>query len=104
MATIGKTSSKPSKDATSGSFETRQRVNRSDHPSRWKGVALQPQVAWAAERTSAFLAAKGLRLRARLVVDCFGRHQPAANHQRRYKVPKASVAFRGGRTRPALTS
>ncbi len=38
----------------------------------------QPQVAWAAERISAFLAAKGSASRRDLVVDCFGRHQPAA--------------------------
>lgn len=40
--------------------------------------ASQPQVVWAAERISAFLAAKGSASRRDLVVDCFGRHQPAA--------------------------
>lgn len=43
-----------------------------------KGSPSQPQVAWAAERISAFLAAKGSASRRDLVVDCFGRHQPAA--------------------------
>lgn len=42
------------------------------------GSPSQPQVAWAAERISAFLAAKGSASRRDLVVDCFGRHQPAA--------------------------
>lgn len=37
-----------------------------------------PQAAWAAERILAFLAAKGSASRRDLVVDCFGRHQPAA--------------------------
>ena len=35
------------------------------------------QVEWAAGRISAFLAAKGSASRRDLVVDCFGRHQPA---------------------------
>lgn len=42
------------------------------------GAPSQPQIAWAAERISAFLAAKGSASRRDLVVDCFGRHQPAA--------------------------
>lgn len=42
------------------------------------GMPSQPQVAWAAERISAFLAVKGSASRRDLVVDCFGRHQPAA--------------------------
>jgi putative DNA primase/helicase len=40
--------------------------------------ASQPQVVWAAERISAFLKAKGSASRRDLVVDCFGRHQPAS--------------------------
>lgn len=39
---------------------------------------LRPQVEWAAERISAFLAVRGSASRRDLVVDCFGRHQPAA--------------------------
>ena len=35
------------------------------------------QVEWAAGRISAFLAAKGFASRRDLVVNCFGRHQPA---------------------------
>lgn len=42
-----------------------------------KGSPSHPQVAWAAERISAFLAARGSASRRDLVVDCFGRHQPA---------------------------
>lgn len=36
-----------------------------------------PKVEWAAGRISAFLAARGFASRKELVVDCFGRHQPA---------------------------
>lgn len=36
-----------------------------------------PKVEWAAGRISAFLSAKGFASRKELVVDCFGRHQPA---------------------------
>lgn len=43
-----------------------------------KGSPAQAQVTWAAERISAFLAAKGSASRRDLVVNCFGRHQPAA--------------------------
>lgn len=43
-----------------------------------KGSPSQRQVEWAAERISAFLASKGAASRRDLVVDCFGRHQPAA--------------------------
>lgn len=43
-----------------------------------EGLPSHPQIAWAAQRISAFLAAKGSASRRDLVVDCFGRHQPAA--------------------------
>lgn len=36
------------------------------------------QVKWAAERISEFLASRGCVSRRDLIVDCFGRHQPAA--------------------------
>ena len=41
------------------------------------GLPSHPQVAWAAQRISAFLAVRGPASRRDLVVDCFGRHQPA---------------------------
>ncbi len=37
-----------------------------------------PKVEWAAGRISAFLAARGFASRKELVVDCFGRRQPAS--------------------------
>lgn len=43
-----------------------------------EGLPSHPQVAWAAQRISAFLAVRGSASKRELVVDCFGRHQPAA--------------------------
>jgi hypothetical protein len=42
------------------------------------GEPSEPHVVWAAERISEFLTVRGSASRRDLVVDCFGRHQPAA--------------------------
>jgi len=41
------------------------------------GGPSEPHIAWAAQRISEFLTVRGSASRRDLVVDCFGRHQPA---------------------------